>query len=704
MSNDSNLFGSTLDDIFAEAVERAEAGEPIEAVVAAYPTVDQTELRELLLIVTGAHHLQQEPTPRLAPERRAANKRSFLAAAAQMRAENEEQEKTPPPVAPSKTQPKMRADLAPSLSDLLQNWMRGLGLAVQSALAPAGPRLAPLAMMLLAVLLSTFSFVSVAEAAVPGDFAYPVKQWIRYQELNLAAPENRDEVFVNIQKEVAEDVEKAAVKAARRKAPIQSEALLAFHGTVGNDLLIGELRVKPRYQPDVNSDQFEPMSFPALPGENQQVYLVYQIVPVIGENGEVGHEVQGISLTLPAEIPMPEAGTTPVPPTPTPAPGAPVCTPAYPSNWVPYSVKPGDTLSALAVRTNSSVGALQKSNCIVNANQIGVGQLLFVPMAPVATPTNTLAAPTPTNTLAATPTLTPQQPTLELTLTAISTVVTATPSISLPITPVVPLTTTVISTPIVTPTIGGTPAMTPTIGGTPAMTPTVSNTPAVTTTVVGDNDNRNGTELTPTLSISLTAIAAEATAAAPVATTVQTVTVSTTPLATAIDATPVPINTPTAATGAAITPTVSTPTPVIPTPIISTPTAQTPVAPTPVGPTPTTVMDSTPTASAPTSVTPPATTVAPSTAEATLPATTTAGGGGGAGSEPDTVKTALPTAAGEGPTATPKAVATQTSTAEESSANTPPATAAPPKATPLAMPTPTSTPLPQNKSPLPGGG
>ena len=44
-----------------------------------------------------------------------------------------------------------------------------------------------------------------------------------------------------------------------------------------------------------------------------------------------------------------------------------------------YSVRSGDTLSGLAQRFSTSVGSLQKTNHIANANLIRVGQRLTVP-------------------------------------------------------------------------------------------------------------------------------------------------------------------------------------------------------------------------------------------------------------------------------------------------------------------------------------
>ena len=61
-----------------------------------------------------------------------------------------------------------------------------------------------------------------------------------------------------------------------------------------------------------------------------------------------------------------------------------------------YTVRAGDTLSAIAVRTGSTVAALVKTNRLRNGNQIAVGQRLRVPVkgAPKATSNNTFAGRT----------------------------------------------------------------------------------------------------------------------------------------------------------------------------------------------------------------------------------------------------------------------------------------------------------------------
>lgn len=52
------------------------------------------------------------------------------------------------------------------------------------------------------------------------------------------------------------------------------------------------------------------------------------------------------------------------------------------TDWPVYEVKSGDTLSNLAVRTNTTVTTLQLANCIVNKNVIRLGQELYVPQLP----------------------------------------------------------------------------------------------------------------------------------------------------------------------------------------------------------------------------------------------------------------------------------------------------------------------------------
>lgn len=59
---------------------------------------------------------------------------------------------------------------------------------------------------------------------------------------------------------------------------------------------------------------------------------------------------------------------------------APVCTPR--TTWIAYRVQPGDSLSILASRTGTTTATLVNANCLANANQISVGQLLYLPRIP----------------------------------------------------------------------------------------------------------------------------------------------------------------------------------------------------------------------------------------------------------------------------------------------------------------------------------
>lgn len=67
-------------------------------------------------------------------------------------------------------------------------------------------------------------------------------------------------------------------------------------------------------------------------------------------------------------------------------------------DWPIYIVRRGDTLSALASATGSSVEELRLANCLPNT-RIYEGQRLYVPRLPVASPTNPPTAPTNTPTV-----------------------------------------------------------------------------------------------------------------------------------------------------------------------------------------------------------------------------------------------------------------------------------------------------------------
>ncbi|MDX9864989.1 MAG: LysM peptidoglycan-binding domain-containing protein, partial [Anaerolineaceae bacterium] len=103
-------------------------------------------------------------------------------------------------------------------------------------------------------------------------------------------------------------------------------------------------------------------------------------------------------------VPPVKATTTP---TPKPSATAIQCsTPPY--GWTTYTVKIGDTLTALSYRYQVSVKDLQTYNCLGNSYAIRVGQQLFVPYRATVVPTTPSAwTPYPTATWSPPVTLTP---------------------------------------------------------------------------------------------------------------------------------------------------------------------------------------------------------------------------------------------------------------------------------------------------------
>jgi LysM repeat protein len=79
-------------------------------------------------------------------------------------------------------------------------------------------------------------------------------------------------------------------------------------------------------------------------------------------------------------------------PTPERARNAADACPAAPADWTTYTIQPGDTLSDLAVATDSSVDDLLAANCLTDVRHIVAGQSLSVPRPPQRRST---VAPTP---------------------------------------------------------------------------------------------------------------------------------------------------------------------------------------------------------------------------------------------------------------------------------------------------------------------
>jgi hypothetical protein len=60
--------------------------------------------------------------------------------------------------------------------------------------------------------------------------------------------------------------------------------------------------------------------------------------------------------------------------------------PVTPFDWITYTIEPGDSLSLLAEQTTSTVDELVAGNCLNNADEIYVGQVIYLPRQPVVSP------------------------------------------------------------------------------------------------------------------------------------------------------------------------------------------------------------------------------------------------------------------------------------------------------------------------------
>jgi LysM repeat protein len=64
-----------------------------------------------------------------------------------------------------------------------------------------------------------------------------------------------------------------------------------------------------------------------------------------------------------------------------------VCLPQQPPGWTTYQIRPGDSLSALAAASGTTVTQLQQVNCLADPSRLIVGQVIFVPRAIQVQPT-----------------------------------------------------------------------------------------------------------------------------------------------------------------------------------------------------------------------------------------------------------------------------------------------------------------------------
>lgn len=590
-----------MDELFAEAVERLKAGEPTASIVTFYPADVQAELSEMLAIVEMADQMAVQPLPQRSVRKRSRARAQLLRQAGALRTEME-QTLGAPALEPggSRMNPKTRSH-QPS-------WWERLAMGWGNLFDRSLLRLAPLAAVTAAVYLAAFWTVRTAEAALPGDVVYPIKQWVREQKVNLAPLEQRPEVIIEVQEELKREVETLATvldtqPEARARLSLESSEAMVYYGRQGNLLLIGPFLVAPNYQPDAAKEDFVPMVLngPLQPGATVQ--LTYRVLP--GNTGVV-QGVRADVIDEPKPAPEPTATLTP----------SSYCQVALPPNWNPYPVGLNDTLEDLAVRSSASEASIQAVNCLPDRSLAGVSMLLlpdtiYVRVTPLSLPPPTATllptlTPVPTATAIPQPTVTPRPPTVvpivnpgDLPTDQPTDEPTVEPTDEPSVQPTAALTDQPGLTPVKTPT--GTPVQTPAatpIGSptvlptesptapstvSPAESPTVSATsePSITTAPPDQATARPASTLVSTpFSTPVEASTVAATQPAEVPTS------SPTAVPTAVLPTQEPTAVPTQAPPTQVPPTQAPPTEALPAPVVPTAVPPTPIPPAAEPPTP----------------------------------------------------------------------------------------------------------------------
>ncbi|MBP8293259.1 MAG: hypothetical protein KAX65_10825, partial [Caldilineaceae bacterium] len=405
----------SMEELFAQAVDRVEKNQPIDDILALCTEEQRVELRELLFVVEDMVDLALQPAPTPSPVRRNASRALFLQTLLEMQIAQEAQlapVAAAAPVAVAALKP--TAPARPSLLDNLRAW------AQQFRGSPFGAfafSLAPLAALLLAAYLATFWISFAAQASVPGEPGYGIKEWAREIKKDLASAEERDEILRENDKEVRREVELMAERAANLKsvAPRVSQ-LLQYQGRIGRMLLVGPLRVLPNYQPDLQAPEMAPVTIVGDLRPGTPVRLEYQVLP---GNPNL---VQGVSIiALGAPEPTPELVAVPESVLPTPEEEN--CNVLLIPGWEPLAVFPGDKVTDVANRSGMSLDDIMRINCLkgqvfTTRRTILVPESYYIKVTPVTMPIEPApvyrqpvqpvqpAAPTPTPTRR--PTRTPE--------------------------------------------------------------------------------------------------------------------------------------------------------------------------------------------------------------------------------------------------------------------------------------------------------
>ena len=379
----------SMEELFATAVDRLERNLPVDDVMALCTTDEErAELRELLFVVEDMVDLALQPAPAPSPVRRQASRALFLQTILEMQVAQEAQLASAPvavaaPAAglvPKVAAPAVAA--SPGLRERVHDWLQ------QFRGSPFGSfafNMAPLAALLLAIYLATAWISSTAQASVPGEPAYRIKEWAREIKKELAAPEAR----ATILRENDEEVQRELTLMAERAANLESVAprvsqLLQYRGMAGRLHLVGPLHVLPNYQPDLQSPEVQDITIEGDLRLGVPVRLEYQVLP---GNPNL---VQGITIVvLGAPEPTPESVATP--PQMLPTEDESKCPVPAPAGWMPLAAFPGDKVTDIAMRAGESVIDIMSINCLdelvfTEQSLIMVPDTYYIP-PPTAIPT-----------------------------------------------------------------------------------------------------------------------------------------------------------------------------------------------------------------------------------------------------------------------------------------------------------------------------
>lgn len=450
MADDFNDINLIIIELFAEATDRIDAGEPVDQVLDSYPADVQSELRALVESATQTEELlATSPVPPMSLKGRDASRSAFLSQIAQDQAEIAlasavvgESSPLHSEAAPQPSVESRDVRRASSWSAPQESWIQRL-LRPLSGLGRM--HLAPITALLLITLLVGIPMSVVAQNSIPGDLTYPIKDWVRDVRIQLAPEIQQEKLREDLQERRVQDVKTAATQAQQEGESRRATGKFLFQEELEDgSFVVGDTERlvlsnhAPGDETNPEARQTTMVSGDLVPGS--LVEVEYALLPAMDGSGEPIK--QALSITVVATpTPVPPTVTPAVAQSPTPMPTvAPTaCFPYQPSGWASYRIQPGDTLSALAARSGTSVGQLMTVNCL-GSSTIVSGARLYGP-ASLIQPTATATPPpmltiTPSSTLPATATAaSPITTTVSVTATVLAQTPTIAPGVTLTITP-----------------------------------------------------------------------------------------------------------------------------------------------------------------------------------------------------------------------------------------------------------------------------